>query len=439
MEVEDDPLSKNASKMLSALSLELVEPEKHKRRATESPGPKHSKQIKVESDISPDLSNHLGEVPDFLEARETKSNDDISKQYTKFKNAPKFNLNSEEVFCVCRMPDHGGKLMISCDGCDEWFHFTCMKMSQKYSKLIDKFYCKFCEWKGIGMTRFKRKCRISDCYEPIRADIKSKYCSDSHATAFIDESFFKRKNDNGLSSPEVKSVLDYCSKQGGGYEKLIKMGTFFPEIPDLQKNAQELRYTNMAKDYSDRLKQIDERLKNANESIEYFKLKNQYLLRVKEKVKLFNEILQNDAVLSDSHEDAKEKSSKKGKSKSKKVDICFYDRTLGNRLDSHMNDRDEMVEFVQCEDLSEYLKNQIVDLRQFYRINKDKIDKNCFFDDSLCMRDKRKCLRHNGWWNLINDQVIKKSNEFSELERRLKDEKFKVLRDYSIKLYEGDV
>jgi len=54
---------------------------------------------------------------------EDESYEEIAKQYKKFSNAPKFNLNSEELFCICRKPDYGGELMISCDNCDEWFHF----------------------------------------------------------------------------------------------------------------------------------------------------------------------------------------------------------------------------------------------------------------------------------------------------------------------------
>ena len=75
------------------------------------------------------------------------SNEEIARQYKKFINAPKYDLNSEELFCVCRRPDLG-EMMVACDGCEEWFHFKCMKINEKYSNLIAKYYCKFCEWKG---------------------------------------------------------------------------------------------------------------------------------------------------------------------------------------------------------------------------------------------------------------------------------------------------
>ena len=32
------------------------------------------------------------------------------------------------LYCTCRMPDIYDKQMISCDMCEEWFHFTCQKL-----------------------------------------------------------------------------------------------------------------------------------------------------------------------------------------------------------------------------------------------------------------------------------------------------------------------
>jgi len=34
-----------------------------------------------------------------------------------------------EVYCTCRCPDDG-KLMVECEGCAEWFHASCLKLSR---------------------------------------------------------------------------------------------------------------------------------------------------------------------------------------------------------------------------------------------------------------------------------------------------------------------
>ncbi|KAG5459638.1 MAG: hypothetical protein BJ554DRAFT_8413 [Olpidium bornovanus] len=34
--------------------------------------------------------------------------------------------------------------MIACDGCEEWFHGTCVKVSEEAAELVDKYYCPSC-------------------------------------------------------------------------------------------------------------------------------------------------------------------------------------------------------------------------------------------------------------------------------------------------------
>ena len=38
------------------------------------------------------------------------------------------------LYCTCRMPDIYDKQMISCDMCEEWFHFTCQKLLKSKRK-----------------------------------------------------------------------------------------------------------------------------------------------------------------------------------------------------------------------------------------------------------------------------------------------------------------
>ena len=52
-----------------------------------------------------------------------------------------------ELFCICRKPDDH-TLMISCDGCEGWFHGRCVDMAAERTKLISKWYC---ELLGFGI------------------------------------------------------------------------------------------------------------------------------------------------------------------------------------------------------------------------------------------------------------------------------------------------
>jgi len=60
---------------------------------------------------------------------------------------------NEQLYCVCRKPDHGG-FMIGCDNCDEWYHGECVRINEARSKQILKYICEKCERKGSTRTEF---------------------------------------------------------------------------------------------------------------------------------------------------------------------------------------------------------------------------------------------------------------------------------------------
>ncbi|SMN22138.1 similar to Saccharomyces cerevisiae YPL138C SPP1 Subunit of COMPASS (Set1C), a complex which methylates histone H3 on lysine 4 and is required in telomeric transcriptional silencing [Maudiozyma saulgeensis] len=98
-----------------------------------------------------------------------------------------------EVYCTCKKPDEG-ELMVGCDGCDDWFHFKCLKVPEKYRRLVAAFYCPYCQAgitgkdkddtnKPLPKTLWKRKCRVENCYEPCAEN--SKYCSEEHGLQYM--------------------------------------------------------------------------------------------------------------------------------------------------------------------------------------------------------------------------------------------------------------
>ncbi|WEW55246.1 COMPASS (complex proteins associated with Set1p) component [Emydomyces testavorans] len=96
-------------------------------------------------------------------------------------------VDSSELFCICRKPDNH-TWMIACDGgCDDWFHGKCVNMDQADADLIDKYICPNCEEKYGSRTTWKRMCRLPGCRRPARVTAKtpSKYCSDDHGVEFM--------------------------------------------------------------------------------------------------------------------------------------------------------------------------------------------------------------------------------------------------------------
>ncbi|SCV03164.1 LAMI_0H05974g1_1 [Lachancea mirantina] len=104
----------------------------------------------------------------------------------------KYDPNTcEELFCICKKPD-SGELMVGCDGCDDWFHFKCLRIPLEYKELVFSFYCPYCQAGVTGpgaitgklpKTVWRRKCRVSDCYRS--CDENSKYCSKEHGIEYL--------------------------------------------------------------------------------------------------------------------------------------------------------------------------------------------------------------------------------------------------------------
>ena len=52
------------------------------------------------------------------------------------------------IYCMCRLPDHYGSMMIQCDQCENWFHTTCITsdtLSQGPQSQNSKWYCLNCQ------------------------------------------------------------------------------------------------------------------------------------------------------------------------------------------------------------------------------------------------------------------------------------------------------
>lgn len=119
---------------------------------------------------------------------------------------------------------------MGCDGCDDWFHFTCLHIPEQFKDLVFSFYCPYCQAGITGKnkdaiingegslpkTLWKRKCRISDCYKPCLQD--SKYCSEEHGREFVNDIWSRLKTD------EDRAVVKKMVEQTGHIDKFKKFG-----------------------------------------------------------------------------------------------------------------------------------------------------------------------------------------------------------------------
>lgn len=74
----------------------------------------------------------------------------------------RFNANGEELFCVCNKPYLTTVPMIGCEGCGEWYHYTCVGLSISEMSVVSTYYCEFCRKKNKKLKwQFKAVPEIS--------------------------------------------------------------------------------------------------------------------------------------------------------------------------------------------------------------------------------------------------------------------------------------
>ncbi|XP_059314234.1 chromatin remodeling protein EBS-like [Lycium ferocissimum] len=55
-----------------------------------------------------------------------------------------FNPDRVAVYCKCEMPYNPDDLMVQCESCSDWFHPSCIDMTQDEAKRLDHFFCQNC-------------------------------------------------------------------------------------------------------------------------------------------------------------------------------------------------------------------------------------------------------------------------------------------------------
>ncbi|CAA20664.1 Set1C PHD finger subunit Spf1 [Schizosaccharomyces pombe] len=124
------------------------------------------------------------------------------------------------LYCICQKPDDGS-WMLGCDGCEDWFHGTCVNIPESYNDLTVQYFCPKCTEEGKGITTWKRKCRLRECSNPTRPN--SNYCSDKHGV-----DFFREKVKLSTVEPSaIKNLVLFAKKR----EEFQNLGTVGPTLP----------------------------------------------------------------------------------------------------------------------------------------------------------------------------------------------------------------
>lgn len=366
------------------------------------------KQVNNASTASPsiptDSSVHVSETEDNFSSyiapppKKKKTTDSIKKTKKtpngandSYQHSQDHNKDEYNSYCICRKGDTG-EWMIACDHCDEWFHGSCVNLTESMAQLLIKYVCSRCTESTQLTSIFKRKCRLPECDLPIEYEehIKgdtnptpiSKYCSTDHGVQFFKNLINKAPTQkvfdpNVLTPSQLASFINCCKS----VKQFHKLGTKFPAAKLLPKEEEiEASFSESDKNL---VSQLQQKFDEIQEKLKYNDLKTQFIGQCKERAKLISEELIKQGLLNGDIDEEPKRTKKKKKQPKLKRDICGYNSklTLGD---------DEWIEFINS-DIGQTMLTQ--DLRQLEEQDRT----------FVCLYDRRKCPRHSGWQSLTSE------------------------------------
>lgn len=304
-------------------------------------------------------------------------------RYDSRKHDPK---TGEEVYCICKKPDTG-ELMVGCDGCDDWFHFSCLKIPEKYRDLVFSFYCSYCSAGITGpalinggklpKTLWKRKCRLPECYTECDANSRSKYCSKKHAVQYVQSIVDK------LNLPGVDKITLL--------RQLLNETTSLEEFKTLGRDKLPEVTSPLSKDQYSKLLENDQHLnKLINEHDELVSVKlsklNEEDAVIEKYVNWIGEV--NERLSPHFNQPTGRKKSKSAS----KVTICGYHN-----------------EFTIPRSVEEFL-DKLLQLKEDENSNITSVDGVCV---------KTKCAKHQDWITLSQNDLSEQKDSLENVKRRL--------------------
>jgi len=62
----------------------------------------------------------------------------------KVKTSETSSTSAEQLYCICRKPYDPEIFMIACDSCDEWYHGSCINLTEDQAVDIKSYICQNC-------------------------------------------------------------------------------------------------------------------------------------------------------------------------------------------------------------------------------------------------------------------------------------------------------
>ena len=316
----------------------------------------------------------------------------------------------EELYCICKKPDEGD-LMVGCDGCDDWFHFRCVKIPEKYSHLVLNYYCPYCQagitGKGsvdgeLPRIKWKRKCRLETCFDPCQNH--SKYCSEEHGKLYMTDLLDKMSVPKRDAKKFVGDMIWGSQNDVKKFQEMASKDFLSKDIPDLMMNH----------DLFNKMIKNDKNLYILQEQIHQYKNKTypeiksnldvlqNYMTWLESVIKELNNEITSDETNSDPNKTNDKKQGKNKRKKLKKNNLrCKMKKICGFTHDLTISTDIRPEDFV-----TRYRKLMEVD---------DNYDQETL--DGICV--KVKCNRHSEWASMNMDQLKQQLRSLENHKERL--------------------
>lgn len=99
------------------------------------------------------------------------------KKKQNMKNVEHMNVD-EKLYCVCKTPYDNTKFYVGCDLCNDWFHGSCVGITEDMALTIDEFMCEDCSRQKETVEEQELYCLCKQPYDDSKFYVGCDFCQD---------------------------------------------------------------------------------------------------------------------------------------------------------------------------------------------------------------------------------------------------------------------
>lgn len=94
------------------------------------------------------------------------------KEYICVECTKKKQEREDELYCICRLPYDETRFYIGCDKCNDWFHGSCVGITQEEAEVVEEYICPRCNSSNIQNVVASQKTLTAKDYDQLRRVVR---------------------------------------------------------------------------------------------------------------------------------------------------------------------------------------------------------------------------------------------------------------------------